>query len=291
MQDLKPRTVKILSVRIDSTSTERVLRFIRVSLENSKKFFIFTPNPEQILRAQTDEVYAKILNSADISLPDGIGLIAAYKFLHLPTTHNLLLKPILYFAQGLGVGFSILFDRKWLTKELKVIRGRDFFIKLVELANKEKWGVFLLGDSLDSAKKAKIALEKNYLNIKLYEARGPDLDDDANLRTIKDESVHIDAMKRINKAAPQLLIIGFRAPVQEKWLYRYLPQLNIGGAMVVGGTFDYISGRKPLPPAWIADTGLEWLWRLLKGDQKAKRIINAFPKFALKIYLTKLLQK
>ncbi|OGM21948.1 hypothetical protein A2863_02620 [Candidatus Woesebacteria bacterium RIFCSPHIGHO2_01_FULL_38_9b] len=291
MQDLKPRTVKILSVRIDSTSTERVLRFIRVSLENSKKFFIFTPNPEQILRAQTDEVYAKILNSADISLPDGIGLIAAYKFLHLPTTHNLLLKPILYFAQGLGVGFSILFDREWLTKELKVIRGRDFFIKLIELANKEKWRVFLLGDSLDSAKKAKIALEKNYLNIKLYEARGPDLDDDANLRTIKDESVHIDAMKRINKAAPQLLIIGFRAPVQEKWLYRYLPQLNIGGAMVVGGTFDYISGRKPLPPAWIADTGLEWLWRLLKGDQKAKRIINAFPKFALKIYLTKLLQK
>jgi len=291
MQDLKPRTVKILSVRIDSTSTERVLRFIRVSLENSKKFFIFTPNPEQILRTQTDEVYAKILNSADISLPDGIGLIAAYKFLHLPTTHNLLLKPILYFAQGLGVGFSILFDRKWLTKELKVIRGRDFFIKLIELANKEKWRVFLLGDSLDSAKKAKIALEKNYLNIKLYEARGPDLDDDANFRTIKDESVHIDAMKRINKAAPQLLIIGFRAPVQEKWLYRYLPQLNIGGAMVVGGTFDYISGRKPLPPAWIADTGLEWLWRLLKGDQKAKRIINAFPKFALKIYLTKLLQK
>ena len=291
MQDLKPRTVKILSVRIDSTSTERVLRFIRVSLENSKKFFIFTPNPEQILRTQTDEVYAKILNSADISLPDGIGLIAAYKFLHLPTTHNLLLKPVLYFAQGLGVGFSILFDRKWLTKELKVIRGRDFFIKLIELANKEKWRVFLLGDSLDSAKKAKIALEKNYLNIKLYEARGPDLDDDANFRTIKDESVHIDAMKRINKAAPQLLIIGFRAPVQEKWLYRYLPQLNIGGAMVVGGTFDYISGRKPLPPAWIADTGLEWLWRLLKGDQKAKRIINAFPKFALKIYLTKLLQK
>src|SRR3989344_1426988 len=291
MQDLKPRTVKILSVRIDSTSTERVLRFIRVSLENSKKFFIFTPNPEQILRTQTDEVYAKILNSADISLPDGIGLIAAYKFLHLPTTHNLLLKPVLYFAQGLGVGFSILFDRKWLTKELKVIRGRDFFIKLIELANKEKWRVFLLGDSLDSAKKAKIALEKNYLNIKLYEARGPDLDDDANFRTIKDESVHIDAMKRINKAAPQLLIIGFRAPVQEKWLYRYLPQLNIGGAMVVGGTFDYISGRKPLPPAWIADTGLAWLWRLLKGDQKAKRIINAFPKFALKIYLTKLLQK
>ena len=61
--------------------------------------------------------------------------------------------------------------------------------------------------------------------------------------------------------------------------------------MVVGGTFDYISGKKPLPPDWVADAGLEWLWRLIKGDQTVKRVFNAYPRFAFKIFLKKLVSK
>src|SRR3989344_8364047 len=117
MYEKDRKTVNILGVRVDSTSTSSVLRYIRTSLAKFEagqpqkpKFLIVTPNPEQIMRAQHDALFAKILNSADISIPDGIGLIAADKFLSLPTTDNLLLKPFLYFAQGLGVGFSILFD-------------------------------------------------------------------------------------------------------------------------------------------------------------------------------------
>ena len=294
----------ILGIDVDSTSIPQVLRRIRAKLANFDRarlgfnqlkaknngFLIVTPNPEQVMRAQEDSVFAKILNSADISVPDGIGLIAAHKFLILPKTKNLILKPFLYFAQGLGVGFSVVFDRKWLTKEINVIRGRKLFMEIIRLANKKRWRVFLLGDKLKSAKKAADELRKSYKSIKLDACEGPDLDEDANPVNPEDKEIERKAMDVINKVNPQVLFVGFGAPKQEKWVYRHINEINVGGTMVVGGTFDYVSGKKPLPPKWAEDMGLEWFWRLMKKDQKVKRIINAFPKFAWRVFEEKLLR-
>jgi N-acetylglucosaminyldiphosphoundecaprenol N-acetyl-beta-D-mannosaminyltransferase len=282
------KQVKILGINVDSTSVTSVLRFVR---SRHEKFLIVTPNPEQIITAQNDLVFANILNSADLSLPDGIGLIAAHKFLQLPTTRNPLLKPILYFAQGLGVGFSVITDREWLTKDLKPARGRLVFMDLIKLANKKGWKVFLLGDRLHSARKAADELKKSYKGVKLYSCDGPGLDEDANPLSPDDRLVETKAIDSINKVNPYILFVGFGAPKQEKWLYRWLPKINTGGAMVVGGTFDYISGKKKTPPTWIADSGFEWLWRILIGDQKIERVSQAFPKFPLIIFWQKLNRK
>jgi N-acetylglucosaminyldiphosphoundecaprenol N-acetyl-beta-D-mannosaminyltransferase len=282
------KQVKILGINVDSTSVTSVLRFVR---SRHEKFLIVTPNPEQIITAQNDLVFANILNSADLSLPDGIGLIAAHKFLQLPTTHNPLLKPILYFAQGLGVGFSAITDREWLTKDLKPVRGRDVFLELIKVANKKRWRVFLLGDKSGSALKAKEVLGKNYKGLSIFAALGPNLDTDANPQTATDRKIEKSSLETINKTSPHILFVGFGAPKQEKWLYRWLPKINTGGAMVVGGTFDYISGKKKTPPTWIADSGFEWLWRILIGDQKIERVSQAFPKFPLIIFWQKLNRK
>jgi len=289
MYEKDRKTVNILGVRVDSTSTSSVLRYIRTRLAKFEagqpqkpKFLIVTPNPEQIMRAQHDALFAKILNSADISIPDGIGLIAADKFLSLPTISskgrsalgwNYYLKPFLYFAQGLGVGFSIIFDRNWLMKDLKVIRGRELFMELIKLANKKRWRVFLLGDRLKSGQKAIEALKKSYKGVKLSAADGPNLDEDANPKEKEDRRLEEEAIRVINKMNPHILF-----------------KLNFGGAMVLGGTFDYISGKKKFPPKWIEDSNLEWLWRLLTKDQKTKRILNAFPRFAIMVFNAKLRQ-
>jgi N-acetylglucosaminyldiphosphoundecaprenol N-acetyl-beta-D-mannosaminyltransferase len=240
------------------------------------------------MRARVDPVYSEILNSADISIPDGIGLIAAHKFLQLPTTDNLLLKPLLYFAQGLGVGFSVLFDRDWLQDDIRAIRGRELFLELIKLANKKKWRVVLVGDRKESARKALNKLLLNYKQIGLFAYDGPNLDEDANPKTKADHEIEKKTIEKINRISPQLLFVGFGAPRQEKWLHKCWKDLEVGGAMVVGGTFDYISGKVKLPPKWLADMGLEWLWRLFTGSQTTDRVLKAFPAFALKVYWYKL---
>ena len=295
MNKIARRQVDIFGVKIDSSSTSSLLRFVRSRLskfpsesDKNEKFYIVTLNPEQVMRAQTDPVFADILNSSDLAIPDGIGLVAAHKFLTLPRTRSIFLRPFLYFAQGLGVGFSVLFDRKWLESDLKSLQGRIIFMDLIQLANEKGWKVILIGDKNKSAQKAVTALSKNYKKVHLIGMEGPNLDEDANPKSEKDIEIEKKAVEKIQQEKPHLLFVGFGAPKQEKWLYRWYDKLQIGGAMVVGGTFDYISGKTKFPPMWIANLGLEWLWRLLTGSQKWERIKIAVIDFPLKIFWAKL---
>lgn len=285
----------ILGIKVDVTSREKVLRNISLrlsKLENSsssaKKFFIVTPNPEQVILAQKDRVFAKILNSADVSLTDGIGLVMADKFLKLPKTRNIFLAPILYFVQGLGIGFSALFDTVWLTKDIKQLKGREIFLELIKLADKKEWRVYLLGGWERVAERTKLNLEKNFKKVNIKAGTGPLLDNDGNPINKSEKDIEAKIIKTINEFNPHILFVGFRTGAQEKWLYRWLERLNIGGAMVVGGTFNYISGQAKLPPSLISELGLEWLWRLITGSQKAKRIGTALFEFPLKIFWQKL---
>jgi len=47
-----------------------------VSYLNGKEFkMVFTPNPEIVMIARDNESYRKVINSGDLVVPDGIGLI------------------------------------------------------------------------------------------------------------------------------------------------------------------------------------------------------------------------
>lgn len=287
---LSRKQVKILGVRLDSTSKEQVLRQAQVNIKNRHKFVITTPNPEIVMKAQEDEQLKDILNSSDISIPDGIGLVAAVKFLSLPRPKAVLSRLFILFAQGLGVGFSIIFDKEWVESELKLIKGREVFYQLMKIANKKQWKVALVGDKYHSAKKASEKLSTSYLKLRIFPLDGPDLKNNGEARTVRDTLIEKRVVEKINKEKPQLLFIGFGAPKQEKWLYRWYEKLDFNAAMVVGGTFDYIAESKQLPPKWVEDINLEWLWRLVKGDQKVKRVLKAFPRFAWAIYWQKLVK-
>jgi N-acetylglucosaminyldiphosphoundecaprenol N-acetyl-beta-D-mannosaminyltransferase len=283
---LSKSKVKLLGVRINSTPKIRLLRSVRANIYENRKFTIVTPNPEILMLAQKDRQLASILNSADIALPDAIGVVAANKFLTLQPPKNTTLRLPVLIVQGLVVGVSVIFNQKWLCSELKVIKGREMFLELIKLANKRQWRVFFLGGR-GTCKKAAEVLRRNYKKVKIGYSDGPILNKDGTPLTSEDERIERDVIGQINNFKPHLLFIGFGAPKQEKWMYRWFPKLNIGGAMVVGGTFDYISGKTKLPPKWLENVGLEWFWRLVTGSQKIRRILIAFPTFPLKVFWTK----
>jgi N-acetylglucosaminyldiphosphoundecaprenol N-acetyl-beta-D-mannosaminyltransferase len=58
--------------------------------------------------------------------------------------------------------------------------------------------------------------------------------------------------------------------------------------MAVGGTFRYIAGMSKLPPKWMENFGLEWVWRLITEPKRFSRIFNAFPIFPLRIFWFKI---
>lgn len=277
----------ILKARIDSTSTSSVLRLVRTNISKKKKFYIVTPNPEIALAAENDDKLAKIIDEADISLPDGVGLVAAYKFFQLPNPKARIRRFFTLLAQGLGVGFSIVFNKDWVQDEFSVIKGREMFMELLKLANTKGLRIYFLGGIKGEADAARKALEKNYRKVKIKSFGGPLLNEEGLPVASVDKKREEKAVRQINDFKPHLLFVAASFPRQEKWIYRWYKKLNIIGAMTVGGTFNYVAGRKKLPPSWMDNAGLEWLWRLYKGDQSAKRINNALIGFSFRVFVDK----
>lgn len=244
--------VTILDVMLTSTSKEEVLRKISGFFQIGHKFSLFTPNPEILVEANSDKNYLKILNSGDFNVPDGIGLNFASKFLY--------------------------------GKPLKIIPGRKLFWDLIKTSYQNNWKVFLIGGLGNEVILTKEKLENNFKGLNVKCLKGPKLDNDANPLNKTEEKVEKDAVENINKFNPGILFVGFGAPKQEIWIHKWLPKLNCGGAMSVGGTFSYIAGRSPLPPEWMEGIHLEWLWRLVREPRRLPRILTAVIIFPLKVF-------
>lgn len=69
--------VKILGIKIDSLNKRDIVRLVEEKIKNREKFFIITPNPEFLVAASRNRKFKKILESADLAIPDGVGLIHA----------------------------------------------------------------------------------------------------------------------------------------------------------------------------------------------------------------------
>ncbi len=278
---------EILGISLNSTSVDRVLEFFRLSLSKKRKFLVVTPYPEQIMLAQKNRIYGQILNSSDLSIPDGIGIAAANKFLLLRNPKNKLIRFPVLIIQGVAVGLAVLVRRKWLVEDLEVIKGREIFIEIIKIANKLEWKVYFFGGESGEAEEAMKKLQRSYKGVKIRASDGPILDKAGQPVSVKDKKMRKDIVRDINFFNPHILFVGMTPPKQERWLARWMPKLNIGGAMAIGGTFNYIAGRTKLPPAWMSGMGLEWLWRLFFGTQTLRRIIVSFPLFPMRIFWEK----
>lgn len=280
----------ILNIKINSTSAGRVLAFVRDNIARNHKFWISTLNPEIVLKAQKDFDYLKILNSADLALPDGVGLIQGLKFLSLANPKHKILKALVLPVQGLSVGFSTFFAKDWLFKDFRLIKGRQMFLDLLTLANKKGWRVFLFGGEHGEAEATAEKLTRSYKRVKIHFAQGAIYNYQAHPVTEDDVKTHNDTIKQINEFKPHLLFVALGAPKQEKWLFNNLSKLQIGGAMVVGGTLNYLADKSKLPPKWIERSGFEWLWRLIHEPKRIGRIYNALIAFPAIVFSFKFKQ-
>ena len=72
-------TEKILFVNITTLTKKKILEAIAKRIKNNKRTVIFTPNPQILLCAQKSASHRRLLECADINIPDGIGIVIASK--------------------------------------------------------------------------------------------------------------------------------------------------------------------------------------------------------------------
>ena len=83
-------------------------------------------------------------------------------------------------------------------------------------------------------------------------------------------------MKRIitsiNESQATVLVVGLGGGRQEKWIFQnraLLPGIKL--FLPLGGSIDYEAESLKRPPAWITNSGLEWLYRVIREPRQRWR--------------------
>jgi N-acetylglucosaminyldiphosphoundecaprenol N-acetyl-beta-D-mannosaminyltransferase len=249
---------KIFKTTLTGDSFDQVLKGLHQEVQQGKKIFVTTPNPEFLVFAQKHPWFQKILIHSDIAIPDGVALFWAKEVLKKKGFFSRLLV-------GFWTGLKIIFTG-WGEKR---ITGTDLTEKLCQLAAKNNWTVYFLGGKDDIAQKALNKLQEKYPGLKGWAENGPKLSlTNWSLSLIK------EWVEKINQKKPDLFFVALGMGKQEKFLSDNWNQLKIKLGIGIGGAFDYLSGEVKRAPFCLQRIGLEWFYRLIREPWRWKRQLS-----------------
>jgi N-acetylglucosaminyldiphosphoundecaprenol N-acetyl-beta-D-mannosaminyltransferase len=239
--------ITLLGVKIDVLSLDQLLTALESCIPNHHQTVISNVNVHAVNIAYSLPWFREFLNRSEITFCDGVGLKLA--------------------ARLTGQG------------RLYRYTPPDFMERIFEIAARSGWKIFLLGAKLENVQHtAKLMMEKY-----------PTLLIDVHHGYFDKSAQGMDNMRvvnQINQFKPQLLVLGFGMPMQEKWILENMSQLNVNVYMPAGALFDYLSGDLPRAPRWITDNGLEWLGRLLIEPRRLwKRYLVGNPLFFWRLFI------
>lgn len=292
----------ILGVRVDlGFNTREAASFVEGLLSNGKTGqLVCTTNPEFIIEAQKDENFRRIINSSSLSVPDGVGVIAADYYLNVTdkvTQRNTIYNFFSNLLAGAGAGFKVLIGE--FSK--KRVSGVELCEELFSLSAEKGYSIFLLGGWPRDWRGKRLKINEDYaqLTAKQIEKKFPGVNivgaSSAFSRECVDDVPTLEYIKKVMTEKKidsiDILLVGYNQNKQEAWISRNACKIPAKVSIGVGGTFDYLIGHYKQVPAIMTRMGLDWLFRLLTQPFRFKRIFNAFPIFPIKIFLFTLKSK
>jgi N-acetylglucosaminyldiphosphoundecaprenol N-acetyl-beta-D-mannosaminyltransferase len=228
----KPR-VAILGVAIDNLTMDQVLNVVESQIAGGGFHQIATANADFIANSVSDEELREVLNRCDVVLPDGMPLVWASRLL------------------GVRVG--------------ERVAGADLVPRLTKLSAERGYRIFLLGASEESSAGTAAWMQKSFPSVCIAGRYSPRIQP-------LEEMDHEYMLACIEAARPDILLVAFGNPKQEKWIAMHRNRLKVPVCIGVGGSFEFLSGRIRRAPVWMQQNGLEWLYRTIQEPSRlAKR--------------------
>lgn len=172
----------------------------------------------------------------------------AYRYPDLKTA---LQKADVVYCDGAGISFaSRLLGQPIPTR----LTAADWFTDLMEVLAKAGCKVFLLGGKPCVPEKALQAIAQEVPHHTIVGTHHGYI--------LEDPSLEQRVIAEINALRPDILIVGFGTPYQERWIEKHRQELDVSVIYAVGAVMDYLSKDVPRCPHWMGQVGLEWLYRL-----------------------------
>lgn len=235
-------SVKIFGVRVDKVTLKEATELVEEFLQGNELKTIYTPNIEIVMKAKENEQLRNLINQGNLVIPDGIGLVYATKIKKKPLPER--------------------------------VTGFDLSINMIELANRKKMSLYLLGGKPGVAEEAAENIRKKYPNVRIAGYHHGYFKEDKEI------------IKEINESNPDIIFVGLGFPKQELWIDLYKTQLKSKIVIGNGGTIDVLAGKVKRAPKIYQSLGLEWFYRLIKEPSRIRRQL-VIPKFILQVIFSK----
>lgn len=225
----------LLNTYINNVTMPEAILAIEQMIQGDKKSYIVAVNVDVVIKIEKDSYLKQIVDNADMVLVDG--------------------KPLVWISKIYG-------------KPLKEkISGSDLVPLLCKVAAEKKYTIFIVGGKEGIAKQAKQNLEAKFPEVHIVGIYAPPFG-------FENDEKELDKINRmISNAHPELLIVCFGCPKQEKWIYENISKYDAKVSICAGATVDFLAGNVKRAPKWMSEHGLEWFYRFL---QEPKRMFKRY---------------
>ncbi|MFO7902501.1 MAG: WecB/TagA/CpsF family glycosyltransferase [Planctomycetota bacterium] len=228
--------VQLFGIQIDAvsmqTAVHRLYGWMAQATGNCK--YVVTPNVDHVVRLREHQPFRVAYREASLVVADGLPLVLASRWLGKPIPER--------------------------------VAGSDLIPKLFAAAAQHgPLKVFLLGAAPGVARQAAERIESTWSAVHVTGVHSPPLGFE------NQERLNQSILEHIQRAKPDLLVVGLGAPKQELWVHAHRHQIDASVAVCAGATIDFLAGEKRRAPPWVRNAGLEWCHRLMSEPCRLAR--------------------
>lgn len=238
------RAASLFEIPIALGKPPELLRTITGWAAEGRSRRVMYVNAHVVNQSRTTPGLGEALRRADLVYCDGYGVRLAARVLGRPVPHRM--------------------------------TGADWIWDLAALCEMAGQSLYLLGSEPPVAREAAARLRALHPGLDVVGSHHGyfELDSPHNERVIE----------HINEHPARLVLVGMGTPKQELWVDRYAARLEGSVVWTVGALFDYVSGHMPRAPRWLADNGLEWIFRLaIEPRRMWRRYLIGNPVFLSRV--------
>lgn len=230
------RSIDLLGVRIDDVTLPEAVAHAAACIARGGAHQFATVNPEFVMIARRDPVFAAALANSALNTPDGIGILKAAARLKRPLRAR--------------------------------VTGVDLAEQLCARAAQTGWRVYLLGAADGVAECAAAIWQQRYPGLTIagaFAGSPRSAEDDALCERIRATQPNL-LLVAYGAPAQDVWLARNMAKLAR----------DDGGlvGIGVGGVFDYVTGVRPLAPRWMRAAGLEWFFRLVMQPSRWRRQLD-----------------
>lgn len=230
----------ILGMNVAVLTRSRTVETVAHWISEGSSRYVCVSNVHMCMESHDDEEFRRVVNGADLTVPDGLPLVWAQRLLgHQGATQ---------------------------------VRGADLALDLCSYAEEHRIPLGLFGGSEAVIADLKRALLIRFPKLQIVYSESPPF----RPITADEDRLHVE---EIHRSGSRILFVGLGCPKQEQWMAAHKDRLNVV-MLGIGAAFDFITGHKRAAPEWMRRIGLEWLFRLASEPRRLwRRYLKHNPRF------------